>query len=548
MIFTELNVGLAFLEGFALIISPCILPILPIILSGSLTGSKKRPLGIICGFVLIFSLFTLFSRQLVQISGIDLNLVRQISFGLLFVFGLIMLSTALTEIFSRMTQRLVRVGSSLTTVNNSEGGFFSGILFGSLIGLIWTPCAGPILAAVIVQSVIQTTTAGSFLTVIAFGVGAAVPMLIIALVGRRIMAKFAVFKNHTALFRQLLGIVIILSIIFMMIGVGAVAPIKTGSSADIITDLKHEVKNPYVAPELEDITAWINSRPLQITQLKGYVVLVDFWAYSCINCIRTLPYLNEWYKQYHDKGLIIIGVHSPEFDFEREEGNVKQAVTKEGILYPVALDNQFKTWENFHNHYWPAHYLIDREGSVVYEHFGEGDYDVMENNIKYLLGIQTPTARIPKSSPPTTETPETYLGYARAQAFAQVDLLVKNAVSLYHYPTVILKNEWALEGSWVVAANRIIVEEPNAALKISFKAGKVYAVMGNKTGIPIHVKVLFNGQPLAGEKGDDVENGYVDVDAHRLYTLAVFNKVTSGILELVVTTPGVEIYTFTFGS
>lgn len=226
-----LNIGLAFLEGFALIVSPCILPILPIILSGSLEGGKKRPMGIILGFVLIFATFTFFSRKLVQLSGINLDIVRNISFALLLLLGIIMTSTFLTEKFSRLTQRLTNVGSSLTSVNNPQGGFLSGILFGSLVAIIWTPCAGPILAAVIVQTVVQETNLGSFLLVLAFGIGAAVPMLIIALLGRQILTKFTFFRNKSILIRKILGVIIILSVLYTMISSNALAILSSAQTA-----------------------------------------------------------------------------------------------------------------------------------------------------------------------------------------------------------------------------------------------------------------------------------------------------------------------------
>lgn len=209
-----INVMLAFLEGFALIISPCILPILPIILSGSLEGGKKRPLGIIVGFIVIFTMFTLFSRALVQASGIDPNWIRDISFALLLLIGIIMISNRLTELFIRMTEKLANVGSRFSWINNPQGGFFSGFLFGGLVGLIWTPCAGPILAAVIVQTVIQQTTFTSYLIVLSFGIGAGLPMLLIALLGRKLLEKFSFFRTKANIIRKLLGVIIIASVIY----------------------------------------------------------------------------------------------------------------------------------------------------------------------------------------------------------------------------------------------------------------------------------------------------------------------------------------------
>lgn len=228
-----IHIGLAFLEGFALIISPCILPILPIIFSGSLTGGKKRPFGIITGFILLFTLFTFLSRTFIQTLGLDLNLIRYISFALLLILGILMMSTVLTEKFTQWTQRLSRVGSSVSIVNNPQGGFLSGLLFGGLIAIIWTPCAGPILAAVIVQTVMQQTSLNSYLTVLFFAIGAGVPMLLITLLGRKIIDKFSFFRTRAHVIRKLLGLVIIASVIFMVMGDWFLQAVKQAREAQL---------------------------------------------------------------------------------------------------------------------------------------------------------------------------------------------------------------------------------------------------------------------------------------------------------------------------
>ena len=553
-----LNIGLSFLEGLALIISPCILPILPFILVGSLTGSKKRPLGIITGFVIFFAIFTYFSRKLVVYSGVDLNVVRHVAYIFLLLFGVIMLSTYLTDKFGQLTRKLGNTGSTLNTANNTEGGFFSGILFGALIAIIWTPCAGPILAAVIVQTVIQQTNLMSFLTILAFAIGAAVPMLIIALFGRSIMGKLGFLKTHTGLFRKLLGVIIIASVAYMFYQDGgfgnttsASSPVIKASETENSTSgtaLQKGLANPYPAPPIAGIVAWINSPPLQLSELKGKVVLIDFWTYSCINCMRTLPYLNSWYKKYHDKGLVIIGVHSPEFDFEKDLTNVKNAVVKDEIAYPVALDSQFATWLNYKNSYWPAHYLINKEGNVVYTHFGEGDYDVTENNIRYLLGLK-PEAATESAASATVEkpqTPETYFGYKRAINYSGKENITHDNPAEYTYPADLAADKWALQGNWTVFADRIVAGD-KAALKINFRAGKVFIVMGNTGTQPINVKLVLDGHAVSTEKGKDVVDSNIVVNGHSLYEAIVLNEPASGVLELVPSIPGLEIYTFTFG-
>lgn len=540
-----LNIGLAFLEGFALIISPCILPILPIILSGSLEGSKKRPLGIVLGFIVIFSLFTFFSRALVIYTGIDLTIVRYVSYALLFLFGIIMLSTYLSDKFNFATQRLASVGSSLSTVNNSQGGFLSGIILGALVGFIWTPCAGPILAVVIVQSVLQQTSLSSFFVILFFGIGAAIPMLLIALFGRNIMRRFVFFKTHAYLLRKILGLIIIAAVAYMLNGESVcLAPLKSNTSTP--TTLINGI-TPYPAPDIIGITEWINSTPLQIQQLKGKVVLVDFWAYSCINCIRTLPYLIDWYQKYHDKGLVIVGVHSPEFEFERDVVNVKNSVEKDKIHYPVALDNNFATWKKYNNQYWPAHYLIDKKGNVVYTHFGEGDYDITEGNIRYLLGVSGKNSLIEKQEISAIQTPETYLGSARAATYSSPEKMMVGRASLYSMPASLKENHWALSGSWMITPEKIISAKSDAELKIKFTAKKIFIVMGTTVPHPIKVKVLLNGQKVILEKGKDVVDSTIEVSNHQLYDVVVLPKVTSGILQIIPMDAGLEIYTFTFG-
>lgn len=535
-----LDMILAFFEGFALILSPCILAILPVILAGSFTGSKKRPIGIITGFVLTFALLTFFSRKLVQALAIDLNIVRDVSFALLLLLGIIMLSDRLTALFGRLTQRLANVGTETAILNKPQGGFMSGILFGSLVGLIWTPCAGPILAAVIVQTVIQQTTVGSFFTILFFGLGAAVPMLLIAFFGRAVIKKIDFLRNRAILLRKILGVIIILSVAYMLYSTSVAVSFVKPEDAKISfsTQLTEALPNPYPAPAIENVQAWINSPPLELKTLRAKAILIDFWAYSCINCARTIPYLKDWYKKYRDQGLVIIGVHSPEFDFEKDVNNVKNAVKNYGIQYPVVLDNNFTTWVNFNNRYWPAHYLIDAQGNVVYQHFGEGNTAVTENNIRVLLGLNKSAVKSSvEEKVITSQTPETYLGYVRADHFFSEEAVKKDEAQQYSYPKILPKNAWALQGQWIVTPEKIIAAQAGAKLKIHFYAAKVFAVMGTKSNKPIEVKIWL----------DAAKKKSLKVNHHDLYTLMVLEQPADETLELEAITPGLEIYTFTFG-
>ncbi len=544
------NIGLAFIEGFALIISPCILPILPIILTGSLTGSKSRPIGIITGFIISFTLITLFSKFIIELAHINPDVLRNFSYAILIALGVVMMSTRLTEKFSMFSQRFMNIGSNLKSANNPESGFLGGMLFGGLIGLIWTPCAGPILATVIVQAIAQKTTLNSALIVTSFATGVGLPMLLITLLGRKVVHKFHFFRDKSVFFRRLLGLLIILGVVFAIYSTN-LALLYTQPSSKTqqpATSLINGLSNPYPMPPIEGISYWINSPPINPDDLKGKVILIDFWAYSCINCIRTLPYLKDWYAKYKDKGFLIIGVHSPEFQFEHDFSNVKNAVKKYGIRYPVALDNRFTTWKNYHNLFWPAHYLINKEGNVVYQHFGEGAYDVTENNIRYLLGLTTmPTpAAVSKKPPNQRQTPETYLGYARSENFASPESITKNKPASYTYPKRLPKNYWALKGSWTIYPDKIVAASFGSSIKLHFNAKHVYAVMGIN-GEPVIIKLTQKDNPVTLDKGQDVMNSQVTVNRHRLYDLINLKKGQTGILEITANSPGLEIYTFTFG-
>lgn len=308
------------------------------------------------------------------------------------------------------------------------------------------------------------------------------------------------------------------------------------------------VSDPYVAPELGKEAAWINSPPLNMKDLRGKVVLVDFWAYSCINCIRTLSYMTAWDEKYRDKGLVIIGVHAPEFDFEKKQENVQRAVTKYGIKYPVALDNDLETWRNFNNQYWPAHYLIDRSGNVAYTHFGEGNYDVTENNIRMLLGEKEKTVTENKPAPFIAgQTPETYLGYARMENMSERQSVDANQSAIYDSPPSLPQDFWGLRGLWKVESQKIIASGNDAVLRLHFKARKVFVVLGTHTGKPVHATLTLNEKPPAENAGKDATKGLLNVDHSALYEIINQKDFKDGEIDIYAE-PGLEAYSFTFGS
>ncbi len=307
-----IEIGLSFVEGLALIASPCILPVLPLVLATSVEGGRRRPFGIITGFVIAFTAFAMLSRGLVSALGIDLDIIKYGSLLFLTLFGVVLLSERLSSIFSSMTQRFASAGTNLTAAN--KDGFFSGILIGMLIGLVWTPCAGPILAAVLVQIIRQESDIQALFLVGAFALGAGAPMLIISLTGRKIMAKLGFFTAHSESVRKIFGVIILLAVGFIASGVDAQALFaKSENTQTSSSGLQNGLSAPYPAPEFTGIEEWLNSKLLTMESLKGRVVLVDFWTYSCINCVRTLPYITKWDRDYRDKGLTIIGIHAPVF-------------------------------------------------------------------------------------------------------------------------------------------------------------------------------------------------------------------------------------------
>lgn len=556
----------AFLAGIVTILSPCILPVLPIVLSASITGSKKKPLGIIAGFILSFTFFTLFLATLAKISGISADALRIFSIVVIFFFGL----TLLIPAFQTEMERLFSKLSAITPQSKPDTGFLGGVLLGISLGLLWTPCVGPIIASVITLAATSTVTTTTFLITFFYSLGTAIPMLGILYGGRNLLQKNKWLLKKSSLIQKTFGVLMILIAIgiffnidrtfqtyilttFPQYGTGLTKIEDNSIVKNQLDTLKNNSSTSSLsenAPELIPGGEWFNTKPLTLKQLRGKVVLIDFWTYTCINCIRTLPYIQRWYETYKDKGLVVIGVHTPEFAFEHNAANVRKAIADFHITYPVMQDNNYATWNAYQNEYWPAKYFIDKNGKIRSTHFGEGDYDESEKTIQDLLKETGITQALPTPNNPEytveAQSPETYLGNTRMQYLSSPELVTPNTSMHFSKPLIIPNNTFAYDGNYVVG-DEYAMPEKGAKLHLSFTAKNVYLVM--RSNEPMRkVHVLLDGKEIGKDvSGDDVKDGIVTVSDDRLYSLVSLKSAEHHTLTLEFLDPMIQLYAFTFG-
>ncbi len=542
-------IAIGLVAGFVTAVSPCVLPVLPILFAGGATGGTRRPLAIIGGLIVSFSAFTLGGVWLLDELGLPKDFMRDVAIALLFLVAAILIFPRFGQIVERPLSRLSR---------RPAGELGGGFLLGASLGLVFVPCAGPVLAAITVLGATNEVGWRAVVLTVSYSVGAAIPMLAIAYGGAATMQRL---RPQAQNIRRALGVVVALTALAIAFNVDRHAQTAVPDYVKAIQDRVERsdraerelakvrgatretsagLRDYGAAPGFTGIGQWINTpdeRPLTIAGLRGKVVLIDFWTYSCINCLRTLPHLRAWDKTYREQGLQIVGVHTPEFAFEHVEDNVRSAIDRLDLDYAVAMDNDFGTWNAYSNRYWPAKYLIDSRGHIRYAHFGEGAYDTTESHIRALLAERKDDLPAPvhiaDQTPQARYTPETYLGYERLspEQFAG-DSLAPDKPAAYRFPRRELAvNEFAYSGQLTVEAQRIVAGL-GARLRLHFQAQVVHLVLGGEGS----VDVLLDGQ----------KQKTVQVDGSRLYTLLELPRVRVAQLELRFS-PGVSAYAFTFG-
>lgn len=554
----------AFIAGFITILSPCILSIAPIVLAATTQRGYYKSFGIITGLLTSFSFFTLTLTAIVQATGISPDIFRYGAIVVIIFFGLTMLFPALENLFTIATAPLTRLGSVFQQESTTiQADFLSGLLLGIALGLVWTPCAGPVLATITALAATNGVTFTAILITCTYSCGAAIPLLFMCIGGKKITDKFTILLPYSGTIRSFFGILIIASAFAMLFHLDTAIQQRIAhyfpqltiennptliKELDMLKPTSNNLSNndSVHAPELVGITDWINSQPLLLKNLRGTVVLIDFWTYSCINCVRTLPHITQWYESYKDKGFTIIGVHTPEFAFEKNKDHVQAAVKRFNITYPVALDNNYATWQAYNNHYWPAHYLIDQNGVIAEQHFGEGHYTQMENAIRTLLHLPP----LEQSNAPTINmptTPETYLGTDRGRNYNPDIVLQKNKPTTYGYSHTLKQDQVGITGEWIAASECIKSKSNTSTLSLNFIANKVYIVMQSST--ELLVTVLLDGKPVPHKyySKDMNKDGKIMVHEPRMYeVLDLKNDYGRHTLTLQCQ-KGIDAYVFTFG-
>ena len=563
---------ISFIAGILTILAPCVLPLLPVIIGGSVGATTKERLrpyiiaGALAGSIIVFTLLLKVSTLLINLSP---NILNDISGGLLVALGFV---SMVPETWEKLMVRLNWQAASQRFLGKGEKNkdkYAGPLLIGVALGPIFASCSPTY--AFILASVLPHSFASGLVYLVTYSIGLVLALLVLSLAGRRFISRFSWAVDTHSLFRRLIGILFVLIGVAIIGGqevkvetwVGNHLPFDETKVERLLlakqdkTSLLHTISTsvagnnvlnvqPTPAPEFQGLTNWINSPPLTVAGMRGKVVLVDFWTYSCINCIRSIPYVEKWYQTYQDKGLVVVGVNTPEFAFEHNPANVQAAVKRDGITYPVALDNNYDTWNAYNNDSWPADYLIDRSGNIRYVSLGEGDYATTEKAIQQLLGVnqklQTPTGSVPISQ---DQTPETYFGTNRTQNFVGTPAL-NDGTTTFHAASALAPDQWTLNGSWQISPEYITSQSSSSTLTFHVTAKDVYAVAGSQNNQSEPVTVgLPNAN--AGQYGSDAPGGTAAISGSKLYHIVSLRQ--AGDTTVTLTVPaGVSLYTFTFGS
>ncbi len=577
---------LAYFGGVLTIVSPCILPVLPFVFARADRGFVRGALPLLVGMALTFAAVA----TLAAVGGgwaVRANEVgRWLALALLAVFGLALVFPSLSD---RMTRPLVALGSRLSEraserSANGPGGdsVGSSLVLGAATGLLWAPCAGPILGIIFTAAAINGATLNTTFLLLAYALGAATSLALALLVGGKLFARMKKSLGASERIRQFLGVLVLAGVAAIALGLDTrvLSKLSATQTASLESSLARKLGVGGIAadskaaldangqlllpvegtlPPLDGLGPWINRAALTRENLRGKVVVIDFWTYSCINCLRSIPYVRAWHQQYARDGLVVIGVHAPEFAFERNPDNVRKAVSDLGILYPVALDNNYKLWRALNNHYWPAHYFIDAKGRVRFHHFGEGGYKMSERVIRQLLaeaGRAPMTAEMARPVMAGAETaaaraalksPETYTGYSRAERFASPGGLIRDRQSRY-LPAPLNLNGWTLEGEWTVGKQSARSASHAAKIQYRFHARDLHLVLGSP-GRPVRFKVTLDGKAPGTDAGGDIApDGTGRVSGERLYQLIrQKGEVRARTFTIEFLDPGAEAFAFTFG-
>lgn len=565
---------LAFLGGVLTIFSPCVLPVLPFVFAQTGVSFRKSGLPMLLGMGFSFSIVA----ALAAVGGswvVHLNQIGRI-FAIVIV-AILGVSLLLPSLATFLTRPFVRLGNRLQQGVSPNSGFGSSLVLGVATGLLWTPCAGPILGLLLTGAAIHGTGLQTWPLLLVFALGAACPLAVALLAGGKIFQAMKRSLGAEEWIRRALGVLVLFGAAAILLGWdrGFLTRISLGGGPMRLEQYvlaktgmaKAESANGSLAdegrmPELSGAIAWINSPPLTREALLGKVVVIDFWTYSCINCLRALPYVQSWAQKYADSGLVVIGVHSPEFAFEREESNVEQAVRDFNIHYPVANDANRVIWQAFGNHYWPAHYFIDIRGHIRAHHFGEGEYDQSELIIQRLLAerngkmfqlegsVQAQGIEAQASAAADVKSPETYIGYDRQDNLMSPEDVAQDKPADYTPPADFDLNDWALVGRWTIGAEQATLDRTPDSIIFRFHARDVHLVLGPAaSGKPVRFRVTLDGQPAGDSHGVDVDSsGNGVVKEQRLYQLIrQHGPIEDRTIEIQFLDPGVEAYSFTFG-